>query len=398
MRKNHECRIDRNKLLTLAIAAIMVSAMAIAIPLRPAAALVEAKPGDPLNLGTGPGSIFYTAHRIPSQYWDPCFATTCDQGSGPGTWMFFVVWLQHDDGTFEEIGTGYANEDGTSINGLDTGKTYYLDATNCLDCNAEGTTQHHDVMFNNWNDCSTSNQMMFEFTLAGTKSAAAYYRYHLLSQPDQQQPCYTTSGGTGTGGTGTGGTQPAAKSRGFMGLNNFELEHMIKRAKAIIGTTTASENGTTKVEASIPSTNLSDVPLGPNRVMIHYNSLYELTSMDSFGFAQASGIADFVGINWDKLSDEQKAYFYLTINYGPETTTIASDNSSIPSTNLSGVPLGPNGVIVHYNSLYDLVNSDSDGVANAIAGFELDGIDWNSLSQEQQMYLLLTTIYGEPQQ
>ncbi|MCS4538591.1 MAG: fibronectin type III domain-containing protein [Thaumarchaeota archaeon] len=53
------------------------------------------------------------AHRIPAFYWDPCFATTCSAGSGPGTTMYFELY----DSSGNLVQTGYADENGYTFSG-----------------------------------------------------------------------------------------------------------------------------------------------------------------------------------------------------------------------------------------------------------------------------------------
>jgi hypothetical protein len=93
------------------------------------------------------GGIRVYAHRIPATYWDPCFASTCSAGSGPGVTMYFE--LQDSSGRL--IQSGYADENGYTFTGLTPGVTYYVYPDDCTGCH--GST--HDVVFNHWGDGST---------------------------------------------------------------------------------------------------------------------------------------------------------------------------------------------------------------------------------------------------
>jgi hypothetical protein len=93
------------------------------------------------------GGITVYAHRIPASYWDPCFATTCSAGSGPGTTMYFEL----QDAAGNTIQSGYADENGYTFTGLTPGVTYYVYPDDCAGCH--GST--HDVVFDHWGDGST---------------------------------------------------------------------------------------------------------------------------------------------------------------------------------------------------------------------------------------------------
>jgi hypothetical protein len=93
------------------------------------------------------GSITVYAHRIPSTYWGPCFATTCDAGTGPGTAMYFVLY----DRAGNVVQTGFADEHGYAFAGLDSSNIYYLVyPTDCGSCH----NSTHDVVFDHWEDGS----------------------------------------------------------------------------------------------------------------------------------------------------------------------------------------------------------------------------------------------------
>ncbi len=331
MRKQHASEISRNKLLTLAIAtALVASVMTIGVGI-PNASAAEPKV---FRVGTGQGTIYYEAHRIPGPHWDPCFAETCDQGTGPGTWIWFVLF----DETGQPILADLANEDGVLITGLDVGKTYLLQPTDCDDPNCGGVP--HDVKFNNWDNCDTTRQRPFT-AIAGTLSGAAYYRYHLLSEPDQQLPCYTTgtpsppSGGGSTGGGSTGGgsnnsgdigpsnpNQPTSPGNVQTGMTDpvfyFKLVNFVNNEFGI-GTVIAEENDTrTAAEIlveQIPDTNLSGKPLDsdPSLRYATYSSLYEIVRDDPTSCLQIMKAAQDAGIPWEQLSDMQKAYIILKV-------------------------------------------------------------------------------------
>lgn len=90
-----------------------------------------------------PGITVY-AHRIPASYWDPCFATTCSAGSGPGATMYFELW----DANGNVLQSGYADENGYTFTGLNPNTTYYVYPWDCDACH--GST--HDVVFQYWGD------------------------------------------------------------------------------------------------------------------------------------------------------------------------------------------------------------------------------------------------------
>jgi hypothetical protein len=82
------------------------------------------------------------AHRIPASYWDPCFATACSAGTGPGAAMYFELY----DSSGTLIQTGYANEQGYTFSGLNPNATYYVYPDDCNLCH--GST--HNVVFQYW--------------------------------------------------------------------------------------------------------------------------------------------------------------------------------------------------------------------------------------------------------
>jgi hypothetical protein len=126
-----------------------------------------ADPPSTVTVGSGSGSILYQAHRMQDSRWDPCFAHTCNAGTGPGTWMWFNVY----DSNFEWLGGGFANEDGTTINGLTIGATYYLSPEDCNQCHES----RHDVVFDHWSDnMSTQRQRSFVISAAQANADACY--------------------------------------------------------------------------------------------------------------------------------------------------------------------------------------------------------------------------------
>jgi len=84
------------------------------------------------------------AHRIPASYWDPCFATECSAGTGPGASMYFELW----DSSGNFVQSGYADENGYTFSGLNAGTTYNVYPADCGGCH--GST--HDVVFQYWGD------------------------------------------------------------------------------------------------------------------------------------------------------------------------------------------------------------------------------------------------------
>lgn len=158
-------------------------------------------------------------------------------------------------------------------------------------------------------------------------------------------------------------------------------------------TTVASTNPsnvTALTAKNIPSISLSGIPIGPSGTVVYYNSLYDIQNSDSDGIMNAMKTAQVLGIDWNSLSGMQKAYLTLSLQYNTPT------GSMIPDKNLSGLPLGPNGVKVTYKSLYDVQNADSEGVIKAMLAADALGIDWNSLSDMQKSYMALTLDYGLP--
>ena len=103
-----------------------------------------------LTFGGGTsGGITVTANRIQASYWDPCFATTCSFGTGPGAAMFFA--LCSDASCLNVVQTGFADEHGFTFSGLKPGTTYYVLPDDCNSCHGSA----HNVVFQHWGDGST---------------------------------------------------------------------------------------------------------------------------------------------------------------------------------------------------------------------------------------------------
>ncbi len=92
------------------------------------------------------GEITVYAHRIPATYWDPCFATSCSAGTGPGVAMYFELWADPAGNTV--LQSGYADENGYSFTGLSPNTTYYVYPSDCDNCHGAP----HNVVFEYWGD------------------------------------------------------------------------------------------------------------------------------------------------------------------------------------------------------------------------------------------------------
>jgi hypothetical protein len=90
------------------------------------------------------GGITVYAHRVPASYWDPCFATTCSAGTGPGTSMYIALL----DSNGNLVQAGFADENGTTFSGLTPGTTYYVYPSDCENCHGSV----HTVQFDHWGD------------------------------------------------------------------------------------------------------------------------------------------------------------------------------------------------------------------------------------------------------
>jgi hypothetical protein len=107
-------------------------------------------PGPSNVNSTASMGITVYAHRIPADYWDPCFATTCNAGTGPGASMYIVLF----DSSGNVVQTGFADENGYTFSGLNPVATYYVYPTDCDNCH--GST--HDVVFQYWGDNHSSTR------------------------------------------------------------------------------------------------------------------------------------------------------------------------------------------------------------------------------------------------
>jgi hypothetical protein len=137
-------------------------------------------------------------------------------------------------------------------------------------------------------------------------------------------------------------------------------------------------------------------PLSAKNIPSATGSLYELVNDDPIGVANVMTAVQVGGIDWNSLSEGQKLYMYEVLQYGQPASTNTASISDIPSTNLSGVPLGATGSKITYKSFYDIVSADPVGAATAIDEIQSGGIDWNGLSDAQKSYLVLTYEYGLP--
>lgn len=90
--------------------------------------------------GSDPNGITVYAYRIPSWQWGPTFASANAN-------MYFVLY----NSTGALIQTGFADENGYTFSGLESGATYYVYPTDCDGCHSS----RHDVVFRHWEDSST---------------------------------------------------------------------------------------------------------------------------------------------------------------------------------------------------------------------------------------------------
>src|SRR3989442_10542644 len=146
-----------------------------------------ADPPSTVTFGSGSGSILYRAHRMQDSRWDPCFAHTCNAGTGPGAGMWFDVY----DSNFKWLGGGFANEDGTAINGLTIGATYYLYPEDCNRCHQS----RHDVVFDHWSD-NMSSQRLRSFVISGAQANADACYAFLRDGIRSTGPCSADNSGS----------------------------------------------------------------------------------------------------------------------------------------------------------------------------------------------------------
>jgi hypothetical protein len=116
----------------------------------------EEEPNPPPS--SGPGSIVVFAHRIPNENWGPTFTSANAE-------MWYVLY----NATGWIVQSGFYDEEGTTITGLNDGETYYVYATDCDECHGDP----HDVVFDHWEDSTTANPR----AVATGDSAHAHYRY-----------------------------------------------------------------------------------------------------------------------------------------------------------------------------------------------------------------------------
>ena len=145
------------------VIAILAASLAAGVPLMSASA---ASTGT-ITVGEGAGSILYRAHRVAAESWDPCFALTCEAGTGPGASMYFVMY----DGSGDLIANGFADESGTSIKGLSIGSTYHIYPADCDLCH----NSTHNVVFDHWADGSSERPRGFSISSDAPVSADAHY-------------------------------------------------------------------------------------------------------------------------------------------------------------------------------------------------------------------------------
>lgn len=337
--RNNQAAISKKIVALFVAAALAISALTIGA--RPAEAAPMVRYFEEMN---GEGSIVYSAHRTGTN-WAPCFATTCDAGSGPGATMYFTVY-KLEGSTFVLVADGQADESGVTITGLQLGGTYFVSPEDCASCH-EST---HDVVFNNWHDCSDTRQRQFDITSATPLQGAAYYRMWEHGTPDEPVPCTPTDGspsggGGSTGGDtgGTGGDTGGSTSGGSTGSGDNTG-----------GSTGGGSSGGIDTSGS-SSNNQSPTILGVS-YPVYYGSIARAKELFS------------------------------------QETFIAEDGRlTIPDENLSGKPIGDDPTVVYteYDSLYDLAISDPVGTYLAYNAAILAGIDMDSLSEMQQCYVIL---------
>ncbi len=108
-------------------------------------------PSDPVTATPNPQSTGITvyAHRVQASYWDPCFASECSAGTGPGATMYFGLY----DSSGTLIREGFADEHGYTFSDLNPNATYYVYPSDCGYCHVT----FHDVVFEYWGD-NNSNE------------------------------------------------------------------------------------------------------------------------------------------------------------------------------------------------------------------------------------------------
>src|ERR1051326_633412 len=153
-----------------------------------------------ISAGTGQGTIVFHAHRVASTDWAPCFALTCDAGTGPGASMYFLVY--NSSGVI--VAKGFADETGTSVTGLTAGATYGVYPADCDLCH----NSTHNVVFDHWGDGSTARPLEVTAQSTSAISLDAFYKIvELGSVPTPAQASSTPSQPT-TASTSSGQLQP----------------------------------------------------------------------------------------------------------------------------------------------------------------------------------------------
>jgi hypothetical protein len=64
------------------------------------------------------------------------------------------------------------------------------------------------------------------------------------------------------------------------------------------------------------------------------------------------------------------------------------DNAKVPNQSLAGYSLPGGSQVMQYNTMYELINSGLNA-SNAMLAVDMSGLDWSSLSEEQQCFLLI---------
>jgi hypothetical protein len=105
---------------------------------------------------SGPGTITAIAQRIPSPYWGPTFTSANAQ-------MYFVLY----NSTGYIVYTGFFDENGNTVTGLNNGETYWIYPTDCDECHDDP----HDVVFDHWQDGSSERPRA---VMPGTSVTANY--------------------------------------------------------------------------------------------------------------------------------------------------------------------------------------------------------------------------------
>jgi hypothetical protein len=112
----------------------------------------SSSPSNSVTATTNSQSIGITvyAHRIPASYWDPCFASECSAGTGPGATMYFGLY----DSSGKLVQEGFADEHGYTFSNLNPSATYYVYPSDCGYCHIT----FHDVVFEYWGDNHSSER------------------------------------------------------------------------------------------------------------------------------------------------------------------------------------------------------------------------------------------------